>query len=174
MCTRLDRSQQGVAPRTCLAANPSKPRPSNGPRGPGPNNSRPMQSPTQGRMSPAMSRPMSPAGNPRMPFQRTASPGPNSPRLGTSNGTRPPSLGPGAYNLTPRPLSPGPRPAPNRSMSPGPYGPGGARKPVMPAGQRRRSNSATNVRERRDSPPGPSKLGPGPGPLRPADSGMVM
>jgi hypothetical protein len=62
LCIRLDRSQQGVVPRTCLSTRPVKPRPQqNGPRG----------SPPQGPpMSPGMNqqgRPMSPAGRPMTP-----------------------------------------------------------------------------------------------------------
>jgi len=36
LCIRLDRSQQGVCPRTCLSQNPLKARPPPGPRGPPP------------------------------------------------------------------------------------------------------------------------------------------
>lgn len=34
LCSRMDRSQQGVCPRTCLSQRPVKPRPRNGPPGP--------------------------------------------------------------------------------------------------------------------------------------------
>lgn len=112
--------------------------------------SNPPPRPQQGRpVSPANGRPMSPAGGP----------GPR-------------AMSPGIYNRAPRPLSPGPMPRPQqgkRSMSPGPYGAGGMQKPMTPVSQRRRSNSAgaLGVRERRNSPPGPSPLrgaGPAPGP----------
>ncbi|KAI1759426.1 hypothetical protein GGR53DRAFT_148566 [Hypoxylon sp. FL1150] len=113
LCIRLDRSQQGVVPRTCLSTRPVKPRPAGGPpggrngppvnpngqrgpRGPGPNyppGQRPM-TPQSGRpQSPAMMRPQSPAtGRPMTP-----------------NGGRP------ASPATGRPMSPGPR-----AQSPGP------------------------------------------------------
>ena len=71
------------------------------------------------------------------------------------------SPGPGAYNQAPRPLSPGPRPGQKRSMSPGPYGPGGYQKPMMPASQRQRSNSAGAAGRDRREFLGPSRLGPG-------------
>lgn len=45
-------------------------------------------------------------------------------------------------------------------MSPGPYR-GGPQRPAIPVpGQKRRSNSASDVRERRNSPPGPSPMNP--------------
>ncbi|RPA92823.1 hypothetical protein L873DRAFT_1793991 [Choiromyces venosus 120613-1] len=79
LCIRLDRSQQGVCPRTCLSQRPVKPRPqgpppqgppgARGPPHPGfPPNGRP-QSPAGSRGPP---RPYSPTGGPR-----AQSPGPN-------------------------------------------------------------------------------------------------
>ncbi|PVH81144.1 hypothetical protein DL98DRAFT_178976 [Cadophora sp. DSE1049] len=54
LCIRLDRSRQGVVPRTCLSTRPVKPRPmQNGPRGPPPG----MRGPPQ------QQRPMSPGMN---------------------------------------------------------------------------------------------------------------
>jgi hypothetical protein len=45
-------------------------------------------------------------------------------------------------------------------MSPGPYG-GGRQRPTIPSpGGKRRSNSAGAVRERRNSPVGPSPMNP--------------
>ena len=156
LCIRLDRSQQGVVPRTCLAAKPSKPKPSHlnqYARGtPGGSMSRPM-SPAGGPQRPMspMGRPMSPGGRAMSPMGRPMSPG----------GMRGP-MSPG-FNQAPRPMSPGPRGGPsNRSMSPGPYG-GRNGPPPMAAVTRRRSNSASNSREKRNSPAGPSKLGPGAG-----------
>ncbi|KAI9875664.1 MAG: hypothetical protein M1830_008138 [Pleopsidium flavum] len=134
LCIRLDRSQQGVAPRTCLSARPVKPRPAGAgpPRGPPPPGMRvaPVR-PVPGTSAP---RPMSPAS------------GHNSP-------------GPGPYHRSPRPMSPGPFANHPRSMSPGPYG-GGPQRPIPSPGGRRRSNSASQVRERRNSPPGPSPMNP--------------
>ncbi|KAJ4527989.1 hypothetical protein HRR83_000740 [Exophiala dermatitidis] len=175
LCIRLDRSQQGVVPRTCLAAKPSKPKPSHlnqyaRPQpGQGPT-SRPMSPaggppgrvvpnfnsprpgiPPQRPMSPA-SRPMSPAGTPR-PMSPAGS------RRAMSPVGRP--MSPGHFNQAPRPLSPGPLPRSKRSMSPDPYG--GRGPAPMAVVNRRRSNSASNFRDRRNSPVGPSKLGPGTG-----------
>ncbi|KAL2061973.1 hypothetical protein VTL71DRAFT_7351 [Oculimacula yallundae] len=54
LCIRLDRSKQGVVPRTCLSTRPVKPRPmQNGPRGP----------PPPGMRGPPQQRPMSPGMN---------------------------------------------------------------------------------------------------------------
>lgn len=141
LATRLDRSQQGVVPRTCLALKPSKPRPQQG--------NRPM-SPAM-RNSPSGSRPMSPAGSLR----------PTGSQPGTPTSTNNSPLSPGAYNQPPRPLSPGPRSQQKRSMSPGPVAP----PQKIDVNQRRRSKSASAraVQDRRASPPGPSKLGPGTG-----------
>ncbi|KAL8646679.1 MAG: hypothetical protein Q9210_005998, partial [Variospora velana] len=47
-----------------------------------------------------------------------------------------------------------------RSMSPGPYGGGPQRPNMPPPGRKRRSNSASEFRERRASPPGPSPMNP--------------
>lgn len=126
LCIRLDRSQQGVAPRTCLSARPVKPRPvadrSPAPRGP----------PPAAMFGSPVARPTSPAGG-------RGSPGP--------------------YSRDPRSMSPPPRPV-QRSMSPGPYGGGPERPSMPPPGTKRRSNSASQVRERRNSPPGPSPMNP--------------
>ncbi|KAH7312981.1 hypothetical protein BKA65DRAFT_149876 [Rhexocercosporidium sp. MPI-PUGE-AT-0058] len=57
LCIRLDRSRQGVVPRTCLSTRPVKPRPmQNGPRGPPPPGMRgpPQQQQQQRPMSPGM------------------------------------------------------------------------------------------------------------------------
>lgn len=60
LCIRMDRSQQGVCPRTCLSKLPVKPRP-NGPPPNGPNG-RPMGPPP-----PGMRGPPPPSGNKMMP-----------------------------------------------------------------------------------------------------------
>ncbi|KAI4246631.1 MAG: hypothetical protein LQ352_006357 [Teloschistes flavicans] len=126
LCIRLDRSQQGVAPRTCLSARPVKPRPNPNARGPGP------RGPPPGMFGPGQQRPMSPSSG-------RGSPSP--------------------YDRAPRGMAPGPHPGP-RSMSPGPYGGGPQRPNMPPPGSKRRSNSASEVRERRMSPPGPSPMNP--------------
>ncbi|KAJ5917384.1 hypothetical protein N7466_010938 [Penicillium verhagenii] len=169
LCVRLDRSQQGVAPRTCLSARPVKPRPRPPPGAPGPGprgppmmgpNGRPIspagRGPPSGRFYPTDMRPRSPGGyNQRhpqpgrnmspvgqFPVPRSMSPGPRAMSPGPGPGMRP---GPG-----PRAMSPGPR-----SMSPGPYGGPGMQRPVIPVNQRQRSNSAGNV-----SPPHISAMAP--------------
>jgi hypothetical protein len=122
--------------------------------------------------------PMSSAGGSRMRASSSAAPS-----------SRPMSPSSAPYNQTPRPLSPGPiagspralRPQQPRSMSPGPYGGGAQPGKMVAANQRRRSNSANalDVRERRNTPPGPSPLGgtaPPPGwipPRRPIGSDAV-
>ncbi|PGH09378.1 hypothetical protein AJ79_05690 [Helicocarpus griseus UAMH5409] len=153
LCVRLDRSGQGVVPRTCLSARPVRPRPRNpsgqhGPRGP----------PPDGR-SMSMSSQMSagPHGSPR--FQ----PPPNG-RPGSPTGGYRPYPPPQARSMSPAqfpqvPGSPARIPQP-RSMSPGPYGPGGANKPPMSAGQRRRSYSTGAA----VSPNSPLPSGPSPPP----------
>ncbi|KAK9778598.1 hypothetical protein AB5N19_10426 [Seiridium cardinale] len=172
LCIRLDRSQQGVCPRTCLSTRPVKPRPAgppgarNGPpvnpngqrgppRGPGagpgprfPPGQRPM-TPQGGPMaaggrpqSPAMMRPQSPAGMPR----------PQSP----AGMGRPQSPGPRAMSPGPRSQSPGPRQRGySQSSASGPRngpGPGPSRM-----------NPANGVPPQQRGPPGPP--GPPQGPI---------
>lgn len=76
LCIRLDRSQQGVVPRTCLSTRPVKPRPANGgPRGPPVN---PSGHYGRGPAHPQANRPMTPQGG---PVHRPMSPaGQNGPR----------------------------------------------------------------------------------------------
>ncbi|RAH80714.1 hypothetical protein BO86DRAFT_122521 [Aspergillus japonicus CBS 114.51] len=170
LCTRLDRSQQGVVPRSCLSSRPLKPRPPPGPgaRGPpmaAPNRPMPPRPTTpSSNFNPPVPRPQSPA-RPMSPGQPSyAGPGPMPLRL---HNQRPmsPAQGPPA----PRSFSPGPGPRPMvpRSMSPGPYGLPGMQKPHMPASQRPRSNStgaAMGPNPRQGGFPGPSPLG---GPMMP-------
>ncbi|KAI0404646.1 hypothetical protein F4802DRAFT_225950 [Xylaria palmicola] len=150
LCIRLDRSKQGVVPRTCLSTRPVKPRPAGGP--PGPRNGGPPVNPSGPRgpprgpgpnyaphypPGPPQSRPESPMrpmnGRPQSPAQmRPYSPAggrPMSPHTG-----RPASPAGG------RPMSPGPRP-----QSPGPR----QQRPQSPNGM-----------NRRHSPPGPSPMNP--------------
>ncbi|KAJ5901864.1 hypothetical protein N7495_002392 [Penicillium taxi] len=189
LCLRLDRSQQGVAPRSCLSARPIKPRsrppPEAGP-GPGPRG-RPMMVGPNGRpMSPAGRGPGGPPGGRFYPQDgRSGSPGPgtstgsgyagpaplrNSPGRSMSpvhqfpipRSMSPGGGRPGSPSMSPRSMSPGPGMRQGqRSMSPGPYGPPGMRRPTMPAAQRARSNSAGNVPPR-SAPVHPSPLAAGP------------
>lgn len=82
LCIRLDRSQQGVVPRTCLSVRPVKPRlPHGGPRGPPQGmrvaqgqQGRPMSGATNGAQRPASPAGGYPAGGPRYnPQDRPAS-----------------------------------------------------------------------------------------------------
>lgn len=142
LCIRLDRSRQGVVPRTCLSTRPVKPRPQqNGPRGPPPPGMRvPGQQP----------RPMSPGMNQQ---PRPMSPGMNQgPRSMSPAGNR-------SQNPQGRPMTPQGRPmTPNGGPQ---YNP---QRPMTPNGQqsRPRSPSAAQMQDRRNSPPGPSPMNPAP------------
>jgi cbb3-type cytochrome oxidase subunit 3 len=173
LCISLDRSRQGVAPRTCLSAKPCKPRPAGAPNGPGPRvmngppngrmspsmgppsgrnssafgpaNGRMSPAMGGGRMSPAMGRPGPPQGRPMSPMTPPGARGP--PRMAPQHRQNDSSASINQFNQGPRPLSPGPAPRPSpkpRSQSPGPYGAQGPRS-MAPPGQRRRSNSAGGV-----------------------------
>lgn len=71
LCIKLDRSKQGVVPRTCLSTRPVKPRPrqqpptNNGQRGPPPS----MRGPAshESRIAPAQDRPSTPNGRQARP-----------------------------------------------------------------------------------------------------------
>ncbi|KAI9744362.1 MAG: hypothetical protein M1835_002772 [Candelina submexicana] len=161
LCIRLDRSQQGVAPRTCLSTRPVKPRqgghPQGQPRGPPPRMRAPPQGPSFSHANGPIPRPLSPAGGRGSPDPYGQGPRPMSPAGGRN--------APGPFGQLSRPMSPGGRarqPQPHfggkpRSVSPGPYG--GGQRPVPPV-SRRRSNSASQVMARRASPPGPSPMNP--------------
>ena len=110
MCIRLDRSQQGVCPRTCLSARPVKPRPQQVPgsrsppamRGPGPQ-IRPMTPNTQS------GRPMTSNGQAPRPMTPNGQPG---------NGMVPRSLQPRPMTPTgPLPGTPNQRPRGNSTAS---------------------------------------------------------
>jgi len=123
LCIRLDRSQQGVCPRTCLSTRPVKPRlQQNGPRGSAPPGMRvpqqgrqdPPQSPPQGRpISPAMNqghRPLSPAGNrPMTPQGYSMTPNGPQKQITPQNQGRPRSPS-SAQMQNPRHSPPGPSP----------------------------------------------------------------
>ncbi|KAL5114405.1 hypothetical protein ACEQ8H_007715 [Pleosporales sp. CAS-2024a] len=177
LCIRMDRSQQGVVPRTCLSKHPVKPR--NGPpRGPPPPGMRgpPPRSP-MGFTGGPQPHPLSPANGPngRMsPAPRAMSPGPRQmpPRERTNSNA--PQYGP------PRERSNSNAPpyaGPPRSMSPGPYG-GGPQMAPPPQMGRPRSNSASQTGEMRRGPaPGPSPMNPnngGPTVERKPVPGMAM
>lgn len=141
LCIRLDRSQQGVVPRTCLSARPVKPRPPQG--GPGPRG--PPIRPNYGPGGPAYG-PMSPGPNYGPNGGPGYGPGPNygpngGPR-GANGGPRgpggpprgpprgPPYGGPGPHGGRP-----GPGPINTKFMDPrGPPPPGSYSRPQSPAG----------------------------------------
>ncbi|KAH8680760.1 hypothetical protein BX600DRAFT_504515 [Xylariales sp. PMI_506] len=138
LCIRLDRSQQGVVPRTCLSTRPVKPRPA-GPPGARPG---PPVNPSGGPRGPPRGpgqRPMTPQGGPGYPR-------PESPMRPMNHGGRPQS--PAMF----RPQSPagmGPR-----AMSPGPG------QQSQSSGPRQRGYSQSSVSSRRMSPPGFSPMNP--------------
>lgn len=121
LCIRLDRSQQGVVPRTCLSTRPVKPRsPQGGPR-PGPPvnpNGQFPRGPPQRPMTP-QGRPMTPQGLP-----------PGRPRMGPG---RPAIPGPRPMSPSGRPQSPGPRPTGPPPGAPGsrPQSPMGAHRQIV-------------------------------------------
>jgi hypothetical protein len=163
LCITMDRSQQGVVPRTCLSKHPVKPR--TGPPRQGP-------PPPHMRGNPPIRSPMGPGGIPQIQ-------GPMSP----ADGSHPPVLSPASGRMSPSPraMSPGPRQmaspqmqqgprgrshsnapyaGPQRSMSPGPYGGGPQMAPPSQMG-RPRSNSANQAMGPRRGPaPGPSPMNP--------------
>jgi hypothetical protein len=167
LCVRMDRSQQGVVPRTCLSKHPVKPRqgppgprmrgpptsppmnqgPMNQQRGPGPQ-PRPL-TPSSGRNSPHPPA-LSPAGGRMSPAPRSGSPGPRQ---------MPPPQGRARANTGNAPYA-----GPPRSMSPGPYGGGPQMAPPPPMG-RPRSNSAGQPSPRRGAQSGPSRMNPNPTPI---------
>ncbi|KAF2839482.1 hypothetical protein M501DRAFT_717014 [Patellaria atrata CBS 101060] len=176
LCIRMDRTQQGVVPRSCLSKHPVRPRLNGTPRPMGVNPPRPLSA-ASGRNSPVPR----PYPGPQGPHQRAMSPAGHRPQGPPFNGPpRAMSPGPRAMSPGPRSMSPGPRtmsPGPNRgransnapyagpprSQSPGPYG-YEHQRPVPPPGSRRRSNSASQMQARRNSPPGSSPMNPNVGP----------
>ncbi|KAI1201758.1 hypothetical protein F5X97DRAFT_12358 [Nemania serpens] len=157
LCIRLDRSRQGVVPRTCLSTRPVKPRAAGGP--PGPRNGGPPVNPSGPRGPPR--------GPPRVP-------GPNYPPNHRPESPMRPMNGRPQSPAHMRPYSP----AGGRPMSPHtgrPASPAGGRpmspytnRPASPAGgpraqspgprqQRPQSPSGMN---RPHGPPGPSPMNP--------------
>ncbi|KAI0109841.1 hypothetical protein F4814DRAFT_380495 [Daldinia grandis] len=124
LCIRLDRSAQGVVPRTCLSTRPVKPRPAGGPPGarPGP----PVIPSPRGPNFPPGQRAMTPSSRPQSPMypmagrpQSPASMRPQSPATGRMSpyGSRPAS--PSNGRMSPGPQSPGSRQQ-RRMTPPGP------------------------------------------------------
>lgn len=183
LCISMDRTHQGVVPRTCLSKHPVKPRTGPPRQGPPPPHMRgpPIRSP-MGPGGIPQPRPMSPAdgrSSPHPPALAQAtgrmSPGPRSMSPSPRQMPPPHMQGPPrnrAHSNAPYPGSPqgrgransnAPYAGPPRSMSPGPYG-GGPMAPPPQMG-RPRSNSASQVSGARRGPaPGPSPMNPNAGP----------
>ncbi|KAF3928529.1 hypothetical protein ABW21_db0204364 [Orbilia brochopaga] len=105
LCIRMDRSQQGVCPRTCLSPRPVKPRPPPGSRpGPPPLQTGPSRGPGSAQPSPS---PFSPVGRPQSPGFGSGS-RPQSPRSPGFN--RPPMSPKGMPGPPRRPMGPDSRP----------------------------------------------------------------
>ncbi|KAM3438551.1 hypothetical protein NHJ13734_004111 [Beauveria thailandica] len=144
LCIRLDRSQQGVVPRTCLSTRPVKPRAPPGAPRPGPpinpQGGYPRGGPPSGRPMTPQGRPMTPQGRPMTPQGQRPPQGMGSrPGGPMSPGARPQSPGPryqgppGDRPQSPNGMNPRPMGAPGRSpMNPTPASPNQApqRKPV--------------------------------------------
>ncbi|KAA8574155.1 hypothetical protein EYC84_005670 [Monilinia fructicola] len=135
LCIRLDRSKQGVVPRTCLSTRPVKPRPQQQQTGP---QGSPAMRPQQRPMSPGMK------GPPRTP-NKDGPPYPSSPM-----GNRP---------MIPNGPSPN-GPPPNGPLPNGPL-PNGPLRPVQPNGQGPPKSMPPNGPPR---PMGPNGQGPPRGP----------
>ncbi|KAH0548309.1 hypothetical protein GP486_007997 [Trichoglossum hirsutum] len=131
LCIRLDRSQQGVCPRTCLSKQPVKPRPN------------PRSGPSSAVRTSPQGRPMAPPVQP----PRSASPAraPHSPGALAAQQAKPSN-----YPAQPRSQSP----SPQRPQSPA------ISRPQTPVDQRPRANSFGQVGPPTGlSPaPGPSKM----------------
>ncbi|KAI1300603.1 hypothetical protein F5Y03DRAFT_363865 [Xylaria venustula] len=171
LCIRLDRSQQGVVPRTCLSTRPVKPRPAGGP--PGPRNGGPPVNPS-GQRGPARGPPRGPGPN----YAPNYPPGP--PPQGRPESPMRPMNGRPQSPAQIRPYSPaGGRPQSPAQMRP--YSPAGGRpmsphtgRPASPAGgppmspgpraqspgPRQQRPQSPNGMNRRHSPPGPSPMNP--------------
>jgi len=163
LCTRMDKSQQGVAPRTCLSASPVKPRPPPGASrpGPGPGPRMPVQRPE----SPAGRAPGGRNLTPNNGMSPNRGPGPYPGAFGPPRAGSPALGGPGMRNGQLRAGSPGPgmRNGPPRAGSPGPgmrNGPprAGSPGPGMRNGPPRAGSPGPGMRN------GPPRAGsPGPG-----------
>ncbi|KAI0398466.1 hypothetical protein F5Y17DRAFT_454035 [Xylariaceae sp. FL0594] len=153
LCIRLDRSRQGVVPRTCLSTRPVKPRPAGGP--PGPRNGGPPVNPSGQR---------GPRGAPR-------GPGPNYPPGPPHGRPESPMRPPNGRPQSPAQMRPY-SPANGRPMSPHtgrPASPAGGR-PMSP-GPRAQSPGPRQQRPQSPSGMGPRNGAPGPSPMNPNSHG---
>ncbi|KAI1330905.1 hypothetical protein F5Y16DRAFT_319160 [Xylariaceae sp. FL0255] len=164
LCIRLDRSQQGVVPRTCLSTRPVKPRPAGGP--PGPRNGGPPINPNGGRG------PRGPPGPPGPPGQRPMTPQGSTPVGRPESPMRPPMNGRPQSPAQMRPQSPAQmRPQSPAQMRPHPQagrppmGPPG--RPQSPANPRPQSPGPRQQRSQSPSGMNPRHNAPGPSPMNP-------
>jgi hypothetical protein len=156
LCVRMDRTQQGVVPRTCLSKHPVKPRtgpPRQGP--PGPRMRGPPINSTMGNGGVSQPRPLTPSSgrnSPQPPYP--ANNGRNSPAQHMPPSAQPPYPVNGRNSPSPR-MSPGPQ----RSMSPGPLH---MSPPNMgpPEGRVRSNSNAPYAAPQRSMSPGPYGGGP--------------
>ncbi|KAI9776741.1 MAG: hypothetical protein M1839_009385 [Geoglossum umbratile] len=153
LCIRLDRSQQGVCPRTCLSKQPVKPRP-NSPR---------TGQPTAMRAAAHSRPPMAPQVQPHRPTSPAG--GIHSQASHVGQQTRPVN----PYAGQARPQSPGPlrpqSPAVSRPQSPAPS------RPQTPVGQVNTPNGAVNAERPPQRLPTVLRSGsPSPRPIQPSAS----
>jgi hypothetical protein len=155
----MDRTQQGVVPRTCVSKHPVKPRAGPPRQGPPPPHMR----------GPPIRSPMGPGGIPQ-PRPLSPAEGLNShPSANDRMAPGPHTMNPGPRQMASPQMQQGPRgrshsnapyARPQRSMSPGPYGGGPQIAPPSQMG-RPRSNSANQAGAPRRGPaPGPSPMNP--------------
>ncbi|KAK0721591.1 hypothetical protein B0T26DRAFT_673397 [Lasiosphaeria miniovina] len=133
LCIRLDRSQQGVVPRTCLSTRPVKPRPGPGaPRGPPVNSAR-----GAGGYPPSQNQqgysPNTQYQRPQQSGRPTQGPGQGYPRSYSPAGDHPAS--PAGRSMSPgpghgQPQSQGPRYNPQQGRPRSPNGPGRGPSPT--------------------------------------------
>ncbi len=110
MCIRLDRSQQGVVPRTCLSTRPVKPRPQDNARSP------PLAGIRLPQQNSQQQRPVTPQGQAPRPMSPASRPmTPNSQRPTTPNGQQQRPLTPQGSS---RPMTP--QGGPRNLRAPGP------------------------------------------------------
>lgn len=119
LCIKLDRSHQGVVPRTCLSTRPVKPRPAPGPRPGPPVNPNSQRGPPRGPPGPGQ-RPMTPQGRPMTPQGGLGEGRPESPAMRQMRPQSPANGGPMSPRNSPPGVSPmNPQAAVGRKAVPG-------------------------------------------------------
>ncbi|KAG5963672.1 hypothetical protein E4U58_003471 [Claviceps cyperi] len=148
LCIRLDRSQQGVVPRTCLSARPVKPRSPEGPR-PVP---LPINHPKGQSSRSHLQRPMTPQGRP----------------MTAQNGHQgQPRMGPSGSGVEPRPMS-----ASGHGRSSGPQYNGFAPEPLASPSQSQ-TRAYPQLSRLPGAPPTTQAVSPPRGPLSSPPSGAT-